>query len=46
MTVDTGVAAIGSLGLYAQNTLFITYTSTTNATGGEQLLDLHVETLQ
>jgi hypothetical protein len=45
-TVDTGTAAIGSLGLFSQDTLFVTYTSTTNATGGEQLLDLHIETLQ
>lgn len=45
-TVDTGTAAIGSLGLFAQNTLYVTYTSTTNATAGEQLLDFHIETLQ
>ena len=45
-TVDTGTAAIGSLGFFAQNTLYVTYTSTTNVTAGEQLLDLHVETLQ
>ncbi len=45
-TVDTGTAAIGSLGFFAQDTLYITYTSTTNNTGGEQLLDLHIETLQ
>jgi hypothetical protein len=45
-TVDTGTAAIGSLGLFAQEQLSVIYTSTTNATGGEQLLDLHVEVLQ
>jgi hypothetical protein len=45
-TGDTGTAAIASLGLFAQNTLNVIYTSTTNATAGEQLLDLHVETLQ
>lgn len=45
-TIDTGTAAIGSLGLFAQDTLYVTYTSTTNATAGEQLLDLHIETLQ
>ena len=45
-TVDTGTAAIGSLGFFAQDTLFITFTSTTNVVAGEQLLDLHVETMQ
>ena len=45
-TVDTGTAAIGSLGLFAQNGLDVIYTSTTNVTAGEQLLDLHVEVLQ
>jgi len=45
-TIDTGTAAIGSLGFFAQDTLYITYTSTTNSTGGEQLLALNVETLQ
>ena len=43
---DTGTAAIGSLGLFAQAQLNVIYTSTTNSTGGEQLLDLHFETLQ
>ena len=45
-TVDTGTAAIGSLGLFSQDTMSVIYTSTTNATGGEQLLDLHIEVLQ
>jgi hypothetical protein len=45
-TVDTGTAAIGSLGLFSQVTLNVVYTSTTNVTAGEQLLDLHIETLQ
>jgi hypothetical protein len=45
-TVDTGTAAIGSLGLFAQNGLDVIYTSTTNVTAGEQLLDLHIEVLQ
>ena len=45
-TIDTGTAAIGSLGLFSQNTLNVIYTSTTNTTAGAQLLDLHVETLQ
>lgn len=44
--VDTNTAAVGSLGLFAQNTLNVIYTSTTNATANEQLLDLHVEVLQ
>lgn len=45
-SLDTGTAAIGSLGLFAQDTLNVVYTSTTNATTTEQLLDLHVEVLQ
>ena len=45
-TVDTGTAAITGLSLTTQDTIYVTYTSTTNATGGEQLLDLHIETLQ
>jgi hypothetical protein len=45
-TIDTGTAAIGSLGLFSQDALYVIYTSTTNATGGEQLLALSIETLQ
>lgn len=44
-TIDTGTAAIGSLGLFSQDTLYVIYTSTTNATGGEQLLSLNIETV-
>lgn len=43
---EQAVAAIGSLGLFAQTTVSVTYTSTTNTTAAPQLLDLHVETLQ
>ena len=45
-TIDTGTAAIGSLGLFSQDSLNVIYTSTTNATGGEQLLALNIEVLQ
>ena len=45
-TIDTGTAAIGSLGLFAQNSIDVIYTSGTNATSAVQLLDLHIETLQ
>jgi hypothetical protein len=45
-TIDTGTAAIASLGLFAQNTVYVTYTSGTNTSSAAQLLDLHVETLQ
>lgn len=44
--VDTNTAAVATLGLFAQNTVYVTYTSTTNATNAPQLLDLHVEVLQ
>lgn len=44
--VDTNTAAVATLGLFAQNTLNVLYTSTTNATANEQLLDLHVEVLE
>jgi hypothetical protein len=44
--VDLNNAAVGSLGLFAQNTINLVYTSTTNATATEQLMDLHVEVLQ
>ena len=45
-TIDTGTAAIGSVGLFAQDTLNVVYTSTTNVTAGEQLLALNIEILQ
>lgn len=45
-TIDTGTAAIGSLGLFSQDTINVLYTSSTNTTAAPQLLDLHVETLQ
>lgn len=44
--VDQQTAAVGSLGLFSQDTINLVYTSTTNATSTEQLLDLHVEVLQ
>ena len=43
---DSNVAAIGSLGLFAQDTINIVYTSNTNTSGGPQLLGLDVEILQ
>jgi hypothetical protein len=44
--VDTQTAAVGSLGLFSQDTINIVYTSTTNTTGTAQLLSLHVEILE
>lgn len=43
---DSNVAAVGSLGLFAQDTVNIVYTSNTNTSGGPQLLSLDVEVLQ
>ena len=43
---DSNVAAVGSLGLFAQDTVNIVYTSNTNTSGGPQLLGLDVEVLQ
>lgn len=43
---DSNTAAVGSLGLFAQDTLNVLYTSTTNTTAAPQLLDLNVEVLQ
>lgn len=44
--IDSNTAAVATLGLFAQDTLFITYTSTTNTTAAPQLLDLHIVTEQ
>jgi hypothetical protein len=44
--VDVNNAAVGSLGLFAQDTMSFLYTSTTNATATEQLMDLQVIVLQ
>lgn len=44
--IDTNTAAVGSLGLFAQNTINITYTSNTNTTAAPQLLALDVEVVQ
>lgn len=46
VTVDTGTAAITTLGFFSQDTVYIEYTSGTNTSSAVQLLDLHVETLQ
>ena len=43
---DSNVAAVGSLGLFSQDTLNIVYTSNTNTSGGPQLLSLDVEVAQ
>lgn len=43
--VDTGTAAIGSLGLFSQNTLYVYFTGATSTTSSLQLMDLHFETL-
>lgn len=44
--VDTNTAAVGSLGLFAQDTISIVYTSTTNTTAAPQLISLDVDVLQ
>lgn len=44
--IDIQNAAVGSLGLFAQDTINIVYTSTTNTTATAQLMDLHVVVLQ
>ena len=44
--VDTNTAAVGSLGLFAQNTINIVYTSTTNTTTAPVLLGLDVDVIQ
>jgi hypothetical protein len=44
--VDTNTAAVGSLGLFAQNTVNIVYTSNTNTTAAPQLLALDIDILQ
>ncbi len=44
--IDTQTAVVGSLGLQAQDTINIVYTSATNNTSTEQLMDLHVEILE
>lgn len=45
-SVDTGTAAIGSLGLQLQDTVYVYFTGATSTTSSLQLMDLHVETLQ
>lgn len=45
-TIDTGTAAIASLGLSEQNTVYVSYTSGSGTSSAVQLLDLHFETLQ
>lgn len=44
--IDTNNAVVGSLGLFAQDTVNIVYTSTTNTTATAQLMDLHVVVLE
>lgn len=43
---DSNVAAVGSLGLFAQDTLNIVYTSNTNTSAAPQLLSLDVDVIQ
>jgi hypothetical protein len=43
---DSNVAVVGSLGLFAQNTINLVYTSNTNTSAAPQLLSLDVEVLQ
>ena len=43
---DSNTSTIGSLGLFAQDTVSVLYTSTTNATAAPTLLSLDVEVLQ
>jgi hypothetical protein len=43
---DSNVAAVGSLGLFAQDTINLVYTSNTNTSAAPQLLSLDVEVLQ
>jgi hypothetical protein len=44
--IDTNTAAVGSLGLFAQDTINIVYTSTTNTTTAPVMLGLDVEVTQ
>ena len=44
--VDTNTAAVGSLGLFAQNTINIVYTSNTNTTTAPVMLGLDVDVIQ
>jgi hypothetical protein len=43
---DSNASTVGSLGLFAQVTANVLYTSTTNTTAAPNLLDLHVKVLQ
>jgi hypothetical protein len=43
---DSNTAAVGSLGLMAQDTFFIKFGSVAQAASSSQLMDLHIETLQ
>ena len=42
---DNANAAVGSLGLFSQDSLYVYYTGATNATSSLQLMDLKFETL-
>lgn len=42
---DNANAAVGSLGLFSQDTLYVYYTGATNTTSSLQLMDLHIETV-
>ena len=42
---ENSVAAVGSLGLFAQNTISVSFGSIAQASSAAQLLELHVETL-
>lgn len=43
---DTGVAAVGSLGLFAQDTVYVSATAAVAAMVSSQVTDLHIEVLQ
>lgn len=44
--IDSNTAAVGSLGLFSQDTINLVYTSTTNATADEQVLSLDLNVIQ
>ena len=46
VVTDTGTAAIGSLNLFSQDTVYLVETAATAALVSSQVLDLHLETLQ
>jgi hypothetical protein len=43
---DTGTAAVGSLGLFSQDTVYVYLTPATEAITAARLMDLHIESIQ